>query len=226
MAIGPGRPRLASRELLQEAAFELFQLHGYRATTVAQIARTAGFSRATFFHYFASKADLFWVETDALIERLQQHLEQQLEQQLEPSEGPSHSAGEHRTVPPELREAILKFAATISRTDTPWALEHYRLMGDATDDLIASGASRVQHLHTLFTHYVIRREAARNEGGNGGAPMRAASTGEPAEWVLRLRAEAAATAGALLVGLSAWIDQGSSRGALSETLARTLWRTL
>ncbi|NLA65755.1 MAG: TetR family transcriptional regulator, partial [Leucobacter sp.] len=66
-----GRPRLASRQLLQEAAFELFQLGGYRATSVEQIAKTAGFSRATFFCLFTWKAELFWFETDEIVSGLQ-----------------------------------------------------------------------------------------------------------------------------------------------------------
>jgi len=74
-----GRPRRASRELLQEVAFELFQHRGYRRTSVEAIARTAGFSRATFFNFFASKAELFWVETDALLESLGAFLEEMLD---------------------------------------------------------------------------------------------------------------------------------------------------
>ncbi|NLB46971.1 MAG: TetR family transcriptional regulator [Microbacteriaceae bacterium] len=214
MAIGPGRPRLASREMLQEAAFELFQLHGYKATTVEQIARTAGFSRATFFNFFPSKADLFWVETDALIERLGKHLGAALAE-LSSDAG---SAGTRRASKqagidqaddaqiPTLRDALLHFAATVRPADIPWALQHTDLL-EASDDLIASGASRVQGLHHRFARYLMRRDELLC--GESTPP-------------LVLRAEAAATVGAMLVGLTHWIDLGSARGSLRETLAQTL----
>ena len=59
-----GRPRRSSRATLEEAAAELFLEHTYAATTVEQIAQRAGVSRATFFNYFASKADLLWAGLD------------------------------------------------------------------------------------------------------------------------------------------------------------------
>ncbi|HHW50409.1 MAG TPA: TetR family transcriptional regulator [Pseudoclavibacter sp.] len=63
----PGRPRAASRELLAEAAVELFQRDGFEATTIAQISQLAGVSRNTFFNYFASKADVLWFDFDPLL---------------------------------------------------------------------------------------------------------------------------------------------------------------
>lgn len=59
-----GRPRRSSRATLEEAAAELFLENTYAATTVEQIAQRAGVSRATFFNYFASKADLLWAGLD------------------------------------------------------------------------------------------------------------------------------------------------------------------
>ncbi|CAG7609628.1 TetR/AcrR family transcriptional regulator [Leucobacter soli] len=139
MPTSRGRPRLASPELLQEAAFELFQLRGYRGTSVEQIAKTAGFSRATFFNFFSSKAELFWVETDALIDALHAYLERRAE----------------TSDPPALRDALLEYADTVSSAEIPWALQHARLL-DAPDDLIASGASRVLGLDRLFLDYLGR----------------------------------------------------------------------
>jgi AcrR family transcriptional regulator len=137
MSRAPGRPRLASRELLQEAAFELFQLRGYRGTSVEQIAKTAGFSRATFFNFFSSKAELFWVETDGLIQSLGAHLVGALDR-------------EH---PPALRDALLEYAAGMRSADIPWALQHVHLL-EAADDLVASGASRVLELNRLLLRYL------------------------------------------------------------------------
>jgi len=52
------RTRQAVRHSIQETASVLFAQHGYEATTVDQIARTAGMSERSFFRYFASKEDL------------------------------------------------------------------------------------------------------------------------------------------------------------------------
>lgn len=145
MPPSPGRPRRASRELLQEAAFELFQLRGYRRTSVEQIARTAGFSRATFFNFFSSKAELFWLETDALIASLREFL------------------GERAGRVP-LRETLLEFAGTLSAASIPWALQNFRLI-EAADDLVASGAGRVLGLNELFRAH-LEGGAEREDPGS------------------------------------------------------------
>lgn len=61
---GSGRPRSSSRGMIAEAAAELFLEQTYARTTVDDIARRAGVSRATFFNYFAAKSDLLWLEVD------------------------------------------------------------------------------------------------------------------------------------------------------------------
>ncbi len=134
-----GRPRRASRELLQEAAFELFQHRGYRGTSVEQIAKMAGFSRATFFNFFSSKAELFWLETDALILALRECLEGELKADN----------------PRALHRVLLEFASKLSSDQIPWALQNYRLL-EAADDLIASGASRAIGLNRVFAHYLAQ----------------------------------------------------------------------
>ena len=62
---GRGRPRSASRSVLEEAATELFFRQGYDATSIDQIARAAGVSRNTFFNYFDGKSDVLWGGFDA-----------------------------------------------------------------------------------------------------------------------------------------------------------------
>lgn len=59
-----GRPRASSREVLAEAACELFLERGYEATSVVDIAQRAGVSRSSFFNYFESKADVLWSGLD------------------------------------------------------------------------------------------------------------------------------------------------------------------
>ncbi|MCS3842418.1 TetR/AcrR family transcriptional regulator [Microbacterium sp. AK031] len=70
MTIEPraGRPRASSREVLAEAACELFLEQGYDATSVADITQRAGVSRSSFFNYFSSKSDVLWSGLDARID--------------------------------------------------------------------------------------------------------------------------------------------------------------
>ncbi|MDF2992289.1 MAG: transcriptional regulator [Microbacterium sp.] len=60
-----GRPRASSREVLAEAACELFLERGYDATSVSDITRRAGVSRSSFFNYFSAKSDVLWSGFDA-----------------------------------------------------------------------------------------------------------------------------------------------------------------
>lgn len=66
-----GRPPASSREVLADAALELFLERGYEATSVTEITRRAGVSRASFFNYFASKPETLWFVLDRRIERLE-----------------------------------------------------------------------------------------------------------------------------------------------------------
>ncbi|WOF21600.1 TetR/AcrR family transcriptional regulator [Microbacterium betulae] len=59
-----GRPRASSREVLAEAACELFLEKGFDATSIADIANRAGVSRSSFFNYASSKSGLLWAGFD------------------------------------------------------------------------------------------------------------------------------------------------------------------
>ncbi len=78
-----GRPPAASREILEEAACELFLEQGYAATSVADITQRAGVSRATFFNYIPTKSDLLWTSVDDALDTLAA----ELERAIEPVEG-------------------------------------------------------------------------------------------------------------------------------------------
>ncbi|MEW2012000.1 MULTISPECIES: TetR/AcrR family transcriptional regulator [Microbacterium] len=65
-----GRPRASSREVLSEAACELFLERGYDATSVTDISVRAGVSRSSFFNYFESKEAILWSSLDRRIDRL------------------------------------------------------------------------------------------------------------------------------------------------------------
>src|SRR5690625_7835619 len=74
-----GRPRAASREMLEEAACELFLEQGYAATSVADITQRAGVSRATFFNYIPTKSDLLWTSVDDALDTLAAELGRAIE---------------------------------------------------------------------------------------------------------------------------------------------------
>jgi AcrR family transcriptional regulator len=50
--------RTRSRDLILEAALELFAHQGFHGTTISQIARNAGISKGLMYNYFTSKEDL------------------------------------------------------------------------------------------------------------------------------------------------------------------------
>lgn len=60
------RWRPGARDRLQEAALDLFEEHGYDATTVAEIADRAGVSKRTFFRYFADKREVLFADPEPL----------------------------------------------------------------------------------------------------------------------------------------------------------------
>ncbi|WP_261164206.1 TetR/AcrR family transcriptional regulator [Microbacterium sp. Marseille-Q6965] len=66
----PGRPKAISREMLAEAACELFLERGFDDTSVADIARRAGIARSSFFNYAPSKSSLLWAGLDERIDAL------------------------------------------------------------------------------------------------------------------------------------------------------------
>jgi AcrR family transcriptional regulator len=59
---------------LREAAFALFEQRGYEATTVDQIAETAGVGRSTFFRNFRSKEDVIFPDHSDVLARVRARL--------------------------------------------------------------------------------------------------------------------------------------------------------
>ena len=70
----PGRPPSTTRLQVELAAFRLFAVQGFEATTVEDIARASGISRRTFFRYYASKNDIVWGDFAGELRRMQRWL--------------------------------------------------------------------------------------------------------------------------------------------------------
>jgi AcrR family transcriptional regulator len=58
------RKRAATRDALRDAAFELFEQHGFEAVTVADIAERADVAASTFFRHFTSKEAVLFAYQD------------------------------------------------------------------------------------------------------------------------------------------------------------------
>ncbi|NEK56718.1 TetR family transcriptional regulator [Geodermatophilus sabuli] len=71
-----GRPAATTAHELAAVAQRLFLTIGFEKTSIEDIARAAGISRRTFFRYFATKADVLFVESPAELARLREGLRQ------------------------------------------------------------------------------------------------------------------------------------------------------
>jgi AcrR family transcriptional regulator len=143
MTISPvrGRPQASSRETLQEAAFELFLEKGYEATTIGQIAQRAGVSRNTFFNYFSSKGDVFWVDLDDALKVVTTRL-------VETPAG--------RSALYAVRDALVVGGREMGSLQVPWALTQYALVGGA-GDLISSALTRLHEHFTAIELFLLTR---------------------------------------------------------------------
>lgn len=157
MALEPtprrGRPRRASRDILEEAATELFLEQGYAGTTVDQIASRAGVSRGTFFNYFTAKSDVFWPQVDDALDGLPEHLAA-----TDPALRPVRAMG----------EAFADAALAFGPDRVPWVLGHFALVG-GTDEVRASAILRIKRAELLLRHFA----AARLDADAGGILPRA-----------------------------------------------------
>jgi AcrR family transcriptional regulator len=127
--------------MLAEAAAELFLEQTYAGTTVDDIARRAGVSRATFFNYFGSKSDLLWLEVDEALTAFDTTL---------------------ASVPSELApmdavlDAVTRLADTFGPGRLPLAVTQVELMG--TDaELQASALPRFLALVRSLQAFIARR---------------------------------------------------------------------
>ena len=141
-----GRPRLSSREMLEEAASELFIEQTYEATTIDQIARRAGVSRGSFFNYFNVKSDLLWVSVDSAVDRLPELLRGQAAQSATQA----------------VRDALVAAAQGFAASEVPLALTQLEVMAAAAE-LQQSAMSRFVALVSS-----VETETARRTGREPG----------------------------------------------------------
>ena len=151
-----GRPRRSSAEMLADAAAELFLENGWSGTTVDQIAQRAGVSRGTFFNYFDSKADLFWLDLDMSLAGLGALLRA--------------SSGS----PPvrSVEAALVAVGRAHDPARVPWALTQSEAMG-LGDEVVASAAVRIVRLQSVVAAYLA--DASGERRGALGPEVAAAS---------------------------------------------------
>ena len=185
-----GRPRGSSREMLEEAAAELFLEQGYARTTVEEIARRAGVSRNTFFNYFPVKSDLLWVDVDAGLAELPRALKR---------------CPEGVPVTDAVRQALHEVAAGFGPGRVPWALTQAEVMGTRAP-LEASALSRFVTNGELLSRFVAARVGTAQTGPAQGGPARHDLAGR--SFAMAVLAAAAAAA-------AVWAGSGVSRGNLA-----------
>ena len=157
-----GRPRASSREVLAEAACELFLERGYAATSISDITRRAGVSRSSFFNYFSSKADVLWGGFDERIAGLAARL------------GDEDSSGD---VEPEVHETLMALADGFAPDSLALALVNARQM-ELDDELERETSVRQARIGRLLADRMRRAgvddlRAAVIGSAYGGAVMAA-----------------------------------------------------
>lgn len=209
-----GRPRAASREILEEAACELFLEQGYAETSVADITQRAGVSRNTFFNYIGSKSDLLWTSVDDAVEQLAAQLAHAADRLPGGGDDVSEESGaagdgrhddlrdglgDREAAVEEVRSALLRLAAHLEPGTVVLAFANAEPMGVA-EELEESAARRQRRAATVIGGHLRRR----------GLPE------------LEAEVVGAALAGALLAALRAWARSGPGRTSLAQILGEAL----
>jgi AcrR family transcriptional regulator len=100
--------KAATQERILAAATELFLENGYEKTTVAQVAKSAGVSRATVFWHFSDKAGLFREAFSFLVRPFRESLERDLGE-LSPEKRLLEQVGHYQNISQVHRETIEGF---------------------------------------------------------------------------------------------------------------------
>jgi mycofactocin system transcriptional regulator len=134
-----GRPPVTTRVELEQVALELFADHGFEATTVDDIAASAGISRRTFFRYYDSKNDVVWGDFDSLLGRMAQWLAATADE-VPLVDALRAAVIQFNAVPPELEPAHRERMALILRV--PALQAHSTLRYEAWRGVVATFAAR------------------------------------------------------------------------------------
>lgn len=158
-----GRPHASSREVLADAACELFLEQGYDATSVAEITRRAGVSRSSFFNYFESKSSILWFVFDEHAGALMADLE-----------------GSERT----LAEALAAFGSGEPPETLALAIVDARTMR-VEDELLAGRAERQSRIAAAVADRLAREGAGPVRAEIAAAAYAAAVVGAVWRWALQ-----------------------------------------
>lgn len=140
-----GRPRATSREVIAEAASELFLEQGFAETTVVEITRRAGVSRSSFFNYFGSKADVLWAGFDERVAALAASLE--ADESVEAAAAVTH--------------ALHALGEGLAPDSLALALVHADAMGLA-DELERESGVRLSRIGAIVAARLARRAASED----------------------------------------------------------------
>ena len=204
-----GRPKLSSKQILEDAAAELFLEQTYTGTTIDQVARRAGVSRNTFFNYFGSKSDLLWVDVDTALDALDTALA------AASSEPTSTFAARIDTV----CAALAEVAHRHPHSRVPLGFTQREIMGTSAE-LQASGLIRMSRAMSLIERSIGTPAApAAPAAPSDTAPSGAAPEGSDP---LVVHSFAAAVVAAAAAGAMHWASAGVARGELADDIERAI----
>jgi len=206
-----GRPKLSSKQILEDAAAELFLEQTYTGTTIDQVARRAGVSRNTFFNYFGSKSDLLWVDVDTALDALDTALA------AASSEPTSTFADRIDTV----CAALAEVAHRHPHSRVPLGFTQREIMGTSAE-LQASGLIRMSRAMSLIERSIgtpAAPAAPSDTARSSTAPSGAAPEGSDP---LVVHSFAAAVVAAAAAGAMHWASAGVARGELADDIERAI----
>ena len=136
----PGRPPVTSHAAIEQAAFALFEQHGFAAVTMDDIADAVGVGRRTLFRYYPSKNDILWGRFDEGLRSFAASLA------AVPDEVP---------LPEAIRDAIIAFNA-LDEAAIPQHRQRMRLLL-GTRALLAHSELRYAAWRGVVAEFVARR---------------------------------------------------------------------
>lgn len=141
------RKKRERRRRIEDAAIDLFERHGFDATTIDQIAAAADIAPRTFFSYFATKDDLVLADYAERLDRIIAELEQQ------PADQPVWEA---------LRASFAAVAADYA-TEVDRLAQRFSIMATTPSVFARSLQLQAGWEHTLSEHLAQRLDATTTD---------------------------------------------------------------